>query len=227
MTDDANALTLAHMVLPARRRGDGPAPGLLLLHGRGADERDLLSISGVFDARLTAISARAPFPLGPGYHWCDLTDDGMPDPASYADARARLAAFIDEAVAAYGLDPARLYLLGFSQGAMMAGGLALTMPARIAGAVLLSGWLPANPGQPIDADGLRGLPIFVGHGADDQIIPVRYGRRTRDELARLGADVTYREYPISHVITPDELTDIAAWLTARIQDLGVRIQGEC
>jgi phospholipase/carboxylesterase len=189
---------------------------LLLLHGRGADEEDLLRLSGAFDARLTAIGARAPFPLGPGYHWCDLTDDGRPEPTSYADARGRLAAFIDEAVATYGLDPARLYVLGFSQGAMMAAGLALTMPARLAGAALLSGWLPDGLGQPADADGPRGLPIFVGHGLADQVIPVRFGRRMRDELDRLGVAVTYREYPIAHSISETELADIADWLTERL-----------
>jgi phospholipase/carboxylesterase len=216
------ALSLTHRVVPARQPGGGRPPGLLLLHGRGADELDLLGLAGALDPRLTLISARAPFPLGPGYHWYDLIDIGVPEPRSYAAARARLEAFAGEIVDAYRIDPARLYVLGFSQGAVMAGGLVLALPARLAGAVLLSGYLPLDQGVPGDAAGLRGLPVFVGHGVDDPVIAVRYGRQTRDALLRLGAALTYCEYPLPHAIGAEELADIAAWLAARLDEPAAR-----
>jgi phospholipase/carboxylesterase len=219
------AMSLTHRVAPARQAVDGPAPGLLLLHGRGADELDLLGLAGALDPRLTVISARAPFALGPGYHWYEFLDLGTPEPTSHAAARARLEAFIDEATAAYALDPARLYVLGFSQGAVMTGGLALTMPGRLGGALLLSGYLPPATDLTIDAAGLRGLPIFAAHGRYDDIIPVQYGRQTRDTLTQLGAALTYREYPIPHTISEPELADIAAWLATRLQGSRIRGQG--
>ena len=92
----------------------------------------------------------------------------------------------------------------------------------LAGAVLLSGYLPLGLDLPIDTAGLADLPVFVGHGRDDTLIPIRYGRQTRDELIRLGVAVTYHEYPVIHTISDEELVDIAAWLAARIQASGFR-----
>ena len=157
-----SALSLTYRIVPAQRPVDGvPPPGLLLLHGRGADELDLLGLAAA-------------------------------------------------------LDPRRLYLLGFSQGAVMAGGLALTMPERVAGAVLLSGYLPLQQELPVREAALRGLPVFVGHGLYDDVIPVRHGHEARDYLTRVGADLTYREYPLPHIIGEEELAEVAAWLTARL-----------
>jgi phospholipase/carboxylesterase len=212
------AFSLAHLMLPARPTTGGPPPALLVLHGRGADEHDLFGLAGRLDPRLAMISARAPFPLGPGYHWYELIEIGAAEPRSFAAAYARLAAFVDEIGPAYGLDPARLFVLGFSQGAVMAASLALTMPGRLAGAVLLSGYVPLGLDLPIDTAGLRDLPVFVGHGLDDTLIPIRYGRLTRDELTRLSLAVTYHEYPIAHSISDEELTDIAACLDESLRD---------
>jgi phospholipase/carboxylesterase len=210
------ALSLTHQVVPARQPVSGASPGLLLLHGRGANELDLLGLAEELDPRLTVISVRAPHRRSVGYHWYDLINVGVPEPTSYTVGRERLEQFVGEAVARYGLDPARLYLLGFSQGAMMAGGLALVMPERIAGAVMLSGYLPLQQGLAVNEAGLRGQAFFVAHGTYDSVIPVRYAREARDYLTRVGADLIYREYPIEHYVSPDELAEVAAWLTARL-----------
>jgi phospholipase/carboxylesterase len=151
-----------------------------------------------------------------GYYWYDMDNLGAPEPGTYAAARAALERFVDEAMAAYQFEPASLYVLGFSQGAMMAGGLTLVRPSRLAGSVLLSGYLPADRGLQVDLTGLRHKPILVAHGAHDPVIPVQFGRAARAELTRLGADVTYREYPIEHSISLDELADVAAWLAAQL-----------
>lgn len=211
--------SLTCLVRSARRLGAGPAPALVLLHGRGADENDLLGLADWLDPRLTVVSVRAPFPLGPGYHWYDLVQIGAAEPVSYAAARARLTAWLDTLAPAHGLDPARVYLLGFSQGAVMTAGLLLDptgLKSRPAGAVLLSGYLPLDQHPPRVAGALAGVPIFIGHGRQDPLIPVDFGRQARDTLTGLGAAVTYREYPIPHTIGEAELADIATWLTARL-----------
>lgn len=208
---------LSHLaVSPAVRADEGPPPGLLLLHGRGADERDLLGLAPALDPRLLIVSARAPLPLGWGYHWYELGEIGAPESESFGRSLDLLAAFIPTVVTGFGIDPRRLFLLGFSQGAMMSGSIALTRPDLAAGAVLLSGYLPLSSGLPIAEDRLAGFPVFVGHGVDDPVIPVAFGRQAGDYLTRIGANLTYREYPIEHRISELELDDIAAWLSSRL-----------
>jgi phospholipase/carboxylesterase len=209
------AAPLTHLALtPAE--GEGQPPGLLMLHGRGADEHDLLGLAGALDPRLLVVSARAPLPLGWGHHWYELLDIGRPDLETFARSLSLLHEFIPQVVAGYNIDPQRLYLLGFSQGAMMSGAVVLTRPELAAGAVLLSGYLPLHAGPPIQEERLAGYPFFVAHGSHDPVIPVAFGREARDFLTRAGTDLTYREYPSDHRIVEPELAEVAAWLTARI-----------
>lgn len=217
-TDQASALSLTHLVLPPREGATAGAapPLLLLLHGRGSDERDLLGLAGALDPRFLVVSARAPDSLPPGYHWYDLLAVGRPEPESFARSRALLARFVGEAVAAYGADASQVFSLGFSQGAVMTGTLLLTRPDLIAGAVMLSGYLPLRSGLAIDAAALERKPAFVGHGTSDAVISADFGREARAFLGQAGADLTYHEGRFDHRITPEELAAVAAWLTARL-----------
>ena len=208
--------TLTHVVLPPREATSARPPALLLLHGRGADERDLVGFAAALDPRLLVISARAPGPLGPGFHWYELGSAGLPDAASFTRSRDLLDRFLDEIVAGYNIDPTRLFLLGFSQGAVMSGAMLLTRPAKVAGAVLLSGYLPLRSELTTDETGLRGKPVFVGHGVRDAVISVHFGREADSYLRGAGAVPTYREYPVAHQIDDVELRDIADWLVARL-----------
>ena len=212
----ATPLTLVHHYQPPRAAPSGLAPGLLLLHGRGADELDLLGLAPALDPRLALISARAPFDLGFGYHWYELLDIGRPEARTFRRALELLDAFSAEIVPRYALDPARLYLLGFSQGAMMAGTLALTRPERVAGTLALSGYLPLHAGLPLEPARQAGKAWFLAHGERDPVIPVGFGRESRDYLSATGADLSYHEYPIPHAIGEAELADLARWLAARL-----------
>lgn len=207
---------LTHLVVPPRAPTEGRPPGLLLLHGRGSDERDLVGLAGALDPRLLVVSARAPARLGPGYHWYDLYRVGEPEPAGFGRSLDLLGRFVEEIVAGYNIAPERLFLLGFSQGAVMSGAVTLTRPNTVAGAVLLSGYLPLRSGLAIDEAGLRGRPVFIGHGTWDGVIGVDFGREANAFLTGIGADVTYREYPMEHSVGEAELRDIAAWLTGRL-----------
>lgn len=222
---EPKSLPLIHLV---REPQTPPAPGgkpplLLLLHGVGSHERDLFALAPALDPRFLILSLRAPNVLGPqSYAWFTFT----PSPtvnrinAEQAEAsRQLLLRFIPEAVAAYGADPARVYLMGFSQGAIMSASVALTRPDLVAGAVLMSGRILPEI-QPLRAqpDALRGLPIFVAHGTRDIVLPIAHGRASRDTLAALPVALTYREYDMPHTITDASLTDIAAWLTARLNE---------
>ena len=184
---------------------------LLLLHGRGADEADLLPLADSLDPRLFVVSVRAPLPLGPGFAWYDLADIGSPEPSSFAASLAALARFVEELPRAYPIDPTRTFTLGFSQGAVMAGSLLLTHPEATAGTVMLSGYLPLDQTLSVDETALANRRVFVGHGTADPLIPVAWARQVRDYFTKVGADLTYREYPMAHYIGPEELDNVRDW----------------
>jgi phospholipase/carboxylesterase len=209
-------LSLIHEVI--RPAGAGPHPVLLLLHGRGADEHDLLPLAEAFDQRFLVISARAPLERFGGYHWYDLVEMGVPEPATFADSLGRLQRFVREVLAAFPLAGGKIYLLGFSQGAMMSGSLLLTIPDQIAGAVLLSGYLPLEQGLSIPTERLAGKPVFIGHGTADRVLPIALGRQSRDYLRGAGVDLTYREYAMPHQISQQEHQDVAVWLRGHLDN---------
>ena len=206
---------LTHRTHPAVV-GAEPHPALLLLHGRGADESDLLPLAGELDPRLFTVSARAPFrfPWG-GYAWYHLDSNGVgfPEDGSLQRSLDLLRQLIDELIEAYPVDPRRLYVGGFSMGAAMAGSLALLQPERVSGAIVLSGYLPLRAGLPFRPQDAAGRPFFESHGTLDQVIPVSFARETREFLKGTPVALTYREYPIGHEISYQELRDLAAWTT--------------
>jgi phospholipase/carboxylesterase len=214
----AKELSLTHLVREPAGRTAGAPPLLLLLHGIGSNEADLFSLAPYLDGRFLVASARAPVVMGYGsYGWFNIefTPAGLvADAAQARESLRQLAVFVDELTGAYSTDPRRVYLLGFSQGAMMSLGLMLSQPEKLAGVVAMSGRFPAELlAGARDADALAGLPVFVTHGTFDQVLPVENGRAVRDALSKLPVALTYREYPMAHEVSQESLRDVAAWLT--------------
>jgi phospholipase/carboxylesterase len=144
--------------------------------------------------------------------WYEIGATGRSQHAGLHESLAALAALLDEMVEQDAVNPRRLFILGFSQGSAMAGSLLLTAPERVAGAMLLSGYIPIDAGLDLHPEALGGKPVFVAHGTQDTVIPVQVGRMTRDYLQQSGAALTYREYPTGHGIGARELEDVLAWL---------------
>jgi phospholipase/carboxylesterase len=219
--DEQTSLNLTHMLRPALERPSAEGalvPGLLLLHGRGADEADLMGLEGALDPRLTIVSARAPFRLGPGFAWYGMSEVGKPDLDTLRASVRELDAFIDGLPAAYAIDPARLYLMGFSQGAVMSAAMALLKPEAVRAALLHSGYVPANSDLGFSREAAQGKPFYVAHGKYDEVIPVTFGRDSHEYLEAAGAEVVYHEYPIGHTISEESLYDLAEWLSARLDE---------
>lgn len=219
--DNVTELNLTHMVRPAQERDEsgGPVPGLLLLHGRGADEADLMGLEEALDRRFTIISPRAPYRLGPGWAWYGMAEVGKPDSDSFKESLGGLRTFIEGLPAAYEIDPARLYVLGFSQGAILGSVLAMSAPDLVRGVAMHSGYVPqALDGAALDIDpaGLAGKRFFVAHGKYDDVLPVSFARDSHEYLEQAGADVAYQEYPIGHSISEESLYDLSQWLTRRL-----------
>lgn len=223
---DQKQLSLVHLMREPqapRSAPDRKPPLLLLLHGVGSHERDLFRFAPVLDPRFLILSLRAPNVLGPNsYAWFTFTPSPAVNRINAAQAEASrqsLLRFIPAAVAAYGADPARVFLMGFSQGAIMSASVALTHPELVAGAVLMSGRiLPEIAPLIAPAEALRGLPILVVHGTRDDILPVAHGRASRESLSALSVALSYREYDMGHTITDESLSDVTRWLTARLDE---------
>jgi len=206
---------LFHRVLPPRNAGNESLhPTVILLHGRGADEDDLAGLSSFLDPGLLLLSVRAPYPFasGGGYTWYDMGIDGIADPVMFRESYDRLNTFVTDALHGYPVDPRRLFLLGFSMGTMMAFSLALTAPRHFRGVIANSGYVPEKTGLDLKWNELSGTSFFIAHGTHDPVIPVALGRRTRDLFQKSNASWVYREYPMGHEISSENLVDSANWM---------------
>jgi phospholipase/carboxylesterase len=222
-------LALEHLVREPLEGGRTARPLLLLLHGLGSNEGDLFGFASYLDGRFLVVSARAPVALEyGGYGWfrIDFTPRGMQADVEQAKkSLGMLTGFIDGLVESYGADAGRVYIAGFSQGAMMSLALLLTRPEKVAGVVAMSGRLPvqALEREP-DRGLLKGKPVLVTHGLYDPLMPVEQARAARDYLGALPLEFTYREYPMAHEVCAESLRDVAGWLTEAL-DAGRRDTG--
>ncbi|HYP14482.1 MAG TPA: alpha/beta fold hydrolase [Bryobacteraceae bacterium] len=214
--------SLTHAVRePLDKEREAP-PMLVLLHGVGSNEQDLLSLAPMLDGRFFVVSVRAPITLQHGsYAWYHIqrTPDGAFDfdPAEAESSRQRLLDFVDELNGSYDVDADRVYLMGFSQGCIMSLACALTQPRKFAGVVGMSGrWLPGMEERVAPADKLRGLPVTILHGTQDGVITIDYGRALRSQLESLPVDLTYREYPMGHSISQESFGDVQTWLSREL-----------
>lgn len=206
----------------AERPADGEPRGLLVLHhGRGSDEHDLLGLAGIFDPqrRLHVVTPRAPlqFPGAPGYHWYDVPRVGHPDPDTFAAGYAALTRFHDELWERTGVTPERTVLGGFSQGTVMslATGLGAGRPAPAA-ILGLSGFIPTVPGWSPDPAGRAGMPVLLAHGRRDPVIPFVFAERAHEQLAAMGLNVELLSSEAAHHVDPRQLPQIADWISLRL-----------
>ncbi len=207
------------MALTFRERpADGDPEGILVLHhGRGADELDLLGLGDVLDPRrrLHVVTPRAPLELPGwlGYHWYVVPRVGYPDPETFRTAYRELARFHDEVWERTGLTPERTVLGGFSMGSVMsyAVGLGPDRPAP-AGLLVFSGFVPVVAGWDPDVSGRAGLRAFVAHGRRDPVMDVAFARRARELLDEGGLEVEYHESDAAHHIDPQHVPAAIAWL---------------
>lgn len=200
------------------RPAEGEAQGLLVLHhGRGADEEDLLSLGEVLDPerRLHVVTPRGPLELPgwPGRHWYVVPSVGYPDPETFRAAFDALAELHDELWERTGLGPERTVLGGFSMGSVMsyALGLAAERPAP-AGILAFSGFVPTVEGWSASTEDRPGLRAFIAHGRGDHVMEVSFARRARDELEAGGLDVTYHESGAGHHIDAAHVPAAVGWV---------------
>ena len=207
------ATTLHHRVAPPEGGVAERLPTLVLLHGRGADEEDLLGLGPYLDDRLLLVAARAPFEYEyGGFTWYDVSPSGQPDPKRFTESYQRCSTFLDDIIREYPIDPAKLFLIGFSMGTVMSYALSLTRPALFCGVSANSGYVPEVPGIQPQWDQLGSLNFMITHGVEDPVIPVELARKARALFEQSNATLNYREYAMGHQISEQSLSDIVAWM---------------
>jgi phospholipase/carboxylesterase len=193
---------------------------LVLLHGRGVDEHDLLPLGHELDPdrRLVVVTPRAPITLPPGgAHWYVVRRVGYPDPDTFWSTFEVLGRWLDALPRGFGVPWERTVLGGFSQGAVMSYAMALgagrTPPAAL---LALSGFIPEAEGFELALEERKGYPVAIGHGTLDPIIPVELGRAARQRLEAAGLDVLYRESPMGHTIDPAFMDELRPWVRGAV-----------
>ncbi|HET7434722.1 MAG TPA: alpha/beta fold hydrolase [Thermoanaerobaculia bacterium] len=188
-------------------------PLVVMMHGRGADAFDLADVAPMLDGGYRWIFPNAPKPFAayPGMNLGWTWFDGWPpEEASVSESRQMLLAFLDAIIARYPTTPGKIIIAGFSQGGMMSLELGLRTAAKISGIVVLSGGL-YEQNLP-DLTTHKELPIFIGHGSLDDVVPLMFAQRARRVLEGAGLDVEYHEYPMGHQLVQEEAAALKAFL---------------
>ena len=194
----------------------GDAAGLLVLHhGRGANERDLLGLGELLDSgrQWHVVTPRAPLEIGGGYHWYVVPRVGYPDPETFHAAFDSLADFHDRLWERTGIAAEDTVFGGFSMGSVMSYsmGLAGDRP-KPAGILAFSGFIPVVDGWQPDLSSRPDLPVFIAHGRRDPIMAIDFARRAKTLLEAGGLPVEYHESDAGHEIDPSHLAAATDWL---------------
>ena len=212
-----SAATFAPPVVATYGATDPTAPLVVLLHGRGSNEREILGLSAHLPAGPAYAAVRAPIAEGGGYAWFANRGIGRPVAESLRGTMDWFRAWLDE-VAPAGRP---VVLVGFSGGAAFAGGLVLDEPSRYAGAAVLHGTLPFDAGLATDPGRLANLPVFVAQGDGDHVIPRELLDLTWSYLlSESGAPTVAQRQPGGHQLTASTVHHLGDWVAHRLAFLG-------
>jgi phospholipase/carboxylesterase len=202
------ALNLEHRAHMPQGAAGQRWPAVVMVHGWLGNENVMSVFERTLPEGVGIISPRAPFEIAAdSYGWFKLDQ-----PDTFAPGLAALEALVRGLPEAYPLDPARLLLMGFSQGAAMCFSLLLKEPALVPAVAGLAGFLPREA-QPWAAPGrLAGRRVLVAHGTEDDTVPVARSREAAEALRAAGAAVDYREYAVGHKLNAQGMKDLKAWL---------------
>ena len=192
-------------------------PVVFMLHGYGSHDGDLMALSEYFPTHYELVSLRAPISLGMGgYAWYSLNYDSTGKLSGNLqealDARDELTTFFSRYILENSINSRSVYLLGFSQGAILSYAIALNHPELFEKVACLSGYfweeLVEFKAQKSDYS----LRFFCSHGTFDDVIPVQWASKSPELLSHFGIPCTYKEYPSGHFLSADNIKDLIAFL---------------
>ena len=193
-----------HVYLPAE--GDPPGPPLLLLHGTGGDEHDLLPLRDHLSPGAAVLSVRGTVLENGMPRFFRRLREGVFDEDDLRHQAGELADFVVEAGGFYGIEDGSLVAVGFSNGANIASAMLLQRPEVLASAVLLAAMVPYA--EPPDVD-LAGKQVIISNGERDGMIPAAMTEQLAEQFRDRGAQVTVLPHPGGHQIDPAALRRIS------------------
>ena len=182
-------------------------PALFVMHGIGSNEHNMLALVNGLEDFFYIFSVRGHLTQGSGYAYFTIQGYGKPHREVFDEGINKLANFIDYASANYPIDPEKLYLLGFSQGAIVSMTLAVTLGNKIKGIVALSGYIPQFVKEEYMINVGNHLSVFISHGEFDQVLPYEWGKENVDYFTKLGVPITFKTYPEGHTVSEKNLQD--------------------
>jgi len=188
---------------------------VILMHGVGSNEGDLFALANQLPKDFYVISVRGPFTLSTGrYAWFQVDfSTGRPvyNVDQESSSRNAVLNFVQEIKQKFAFE--EIYLGGFSQGAIMGYTIGQLYPDKISGVIALGGRILEEIRPQIKTnDELKKLKVFIGHGTQDNTLPIHFARDAKNWLEFIGVNLSYNEYPIGHQISSEELADLCHWL---------------
>jgi phospholipase/carboxylesterase len=187
-------------------------PALFVMHGIGSNEQNMLSLVNGLEDHFFIFSVRGHLTQGTGFAYFTIQGYGKPHREVFDEGINKLTTFIDYAEEKYPLDSKKVYLMGFSQGAIVSMTLALTLGNKIKGVIALSGYIPQFVKEEYMINTGIQLSLFISHGEYDQVLPYEWGKENVEYFTQLGVPVTFKSYPEGHTVSLDNFRDFQAWI---------------
>lgn len=187
-------------------------PAIFVMHGIGSNEQDILSLVNGLEEQFYIFGIQGHLEQPPGFAYFTIEGYGKPHREVFDQAISKLTTFIDYASEHYPLDVSQMYLLGFSQGAILSMSLALTLGDRIKGVIALSGYIPRFIKDEFDVKPVNNMSLFISHGEMDHVLPYEWGVENNKYFQELGANVTFKKYQEGHTVSLQNHDDFRKWL---------------
>ena len=191
-------------------------PAIFLMHGMGSNEQDIITLANGLEKDAYIFGIRGSIEQPPGFTYFTIEGYGKPHRAVFDDTIQKLEAFVDNALSTYTIDPEKVFLGGFSQGAILSMVLGLTMGSKVKGVMAFSGYIPAFVREAYPIQPASDLEVFISHGEKDPVFPLRWGEANRDYFSQLGVTVSFHAYPEGHTISGENNRDFRVWLDQQL-----------
>jgi phospholipase/carboxylesterase len=192
-------------------------PALFVMHGMGSNEQNMLSLVDGLDDHFYIFSVRGHLTQGPGFAYFSIQGYGKPHREIFDEGISKITTFINDATENYPLDSNQVYLMGFSQGAIVSMTLAASLGNKIKGVVALSGYIPQFVKEEYTLNPGSHLSVFISHGEYDQVLPKEWGKESVEFFTRHGVPVTFKSYPEGHTVSVKNHQDFHSWILNDLQ----------
>lgn len=203
------------ITLPKNIENGREYPVIFALHGIGYDEQYLTDAVGELQEDYIIIGVRGDLPYEKGYAYYYLKGYGNPERDQFDSAVEKLKSYLEYAFETYPIDQKRVYLIGFSQGAILSMSLALVLGEKIKGIVPMNGYIPEF--IKTESKRIDHLSVFLCQGEKDPIFPLPVGKANYEYFRSKAESVKYTIYPTEHKVTSNNKIDVVTWLRHELE----------